>query len=390
MAVKIGKREIIFSFLILLLAATVFAVGFFVGKGQVAYAPEEVDLSLFWQVFHLLQEKFIDQEKLDIQRMIHGAISGMIQALGDPYTVFLTPEETRRFIEDLGGVFEGVGMEIGIKEDHLKVITPLEGTPAQRAGLRAGDKILKIEGKPTPGMTTKEAVSLIRGPEGTQVTLTILREGWEEPREFTIIRAVIKIPTLRWEMKEDNIAYLRIYHFGGKTVTDFQRVAWEILNSPAKRIVLDLRGNPGGYLQGVQKIAGWFLEKGEIIAIEDFGPRRKPRKYFSPGPSRLAEYPLVVLIDRGSASGAEILAGALRDNRGVILIGEGTFGKGSIQEFKTLMRGASLKITVARWLTPRGELITDIGLEPDIRVRRADEEQPDLQLEKAIEIIRGL
>jgi len=389
MAVKIGKREIIFSFLILFLAATAFAVGFFAGKVQVVCAPEEVDLSLFWQVFHLLQEKFIDQEKLDIQRMIHGAISGMVQVLGDPYTVFLTPEETRRFIEGLEGVFEGVGMEIGIREDHLKVITPLEGMPAQRAGLRAGDKILKIEGEPTPGMTTKEAVGLIRGPKGTQVTLTILREEWEEPREFTITRAVIKTPTLRWKMKEDNIAYLRIYHFSGRTVTDFQRVAREILNSPAERIVLDLRGNPGGYLQAAQEIAGWFLERGEIVVIEDFGPRREPRKYFSPGPAQLVEYPLVVLIDRGSASGAEILAGALRDNRGVILIGEKTFGKGSIQEFEKLRRGASLKITVARWLTPRGELIADIGLEPDIKVRRVDEE-PDLQLEKAIEVIRGL
>ena len=372
-----------------------FSAGFFVGKIQVVCPvcpPEEVDFSLFWEAWQKIQEKFVDKEKFDLQKMIYGAISGMVKSLEDPYTIFLSPEETKRFEEDVKGRFEGVGMEIGIRKGQLQVIAPLEGTPAQKAGLRAGDKIIKIDDTLTADLTIDEAVSLIRGPKGTEVNLTIFREEWGKTKEFKIIRAVIEIPSLKWELKND-IAYLKLYHFTEKASFDFRIAAFEILNSRAKRIILDLRNNPGGYLEVARDLAGWFLEKDQIVAFEDFGEGKEQKKYIAKGPARLLDYPTVVLINKGTASGSEILAGALRDNRGIILIGEKTFGKGSVQELERLREGSSLKITIAKWLTPKGELITDKGLEPDIRVEMTEEDyekERDPQLDKAIEIIKGL
>jgi carboxyl-terminal processing protease len=387
------KRRIIFSFLILVLIGAGFFAGVFVGEFQCKVCPpEEIDFSLFWEAWYKLQEKFVNEEKLNTQEMIYGAISGMVKSLDDPYTVFLKPEESKRFIEDVKGTFEGVGMEIGIKKGQLQVISPLEGTPAQRAGLRAGDKILKINGTSTIDMTIEEAVTFIRGPKGTEVTLTIFREEWEKPKEFKIVREIIKVPSLKWELKNNDIAYIKLYHFTEKAGWDFNKAAIEILNSPAKKIILDLRNNPGGYLEVAQDIAGWFLERGQVVVIEDFG-EGKQKEYKARGNGLLFSHPLVILINQGSASGAEILAGALRDNRGILLIGEKSFGKGSVQELEKLTEGSSLKITIARWLTPKDELITDKGLEPDIKVEMTDEDfeqERDPQLEKAIEMIKNL
>ncbi|MDI6592102.1 MAG: S41 family peptidase [Patescibacteria group bacterium] len=386
------KKNLASLFLLVIIVAS-FGLGLYFGKSQCQFCPpEEIDFSLFWEAYHKLQEKFVDKEKLDIQKIIYGAIKGMVKSLEDPYTIFLPPEETKRFIEDVKGIFEGVGMEIGIKKGQLQVIAPLEGTPAQRAGLRAGDKIIKIDDKPTMDMTIEEAVNLIRGPRGTKVTLTIFREGWEETREFKITRAIIEIPSLKWEIKDSDIAYIKLYHFTEKASFDFRVAAFEILASPAKKIILDLRNNPGGYLEVAQDIAGWFLERGQIVAIEDSG-QGKQKEYKAKEKGLLFSYPLVILINQGSASGAEILAGALRDNRGILLIGEKSFGKGSVQELEKLSEGSSLKITIARWLTPKGELITNKGLQPDIRVEITDEDFEqgrDPQLDKAIEVIKEM
>jgi len=391
---------------ILILAVVVsFGVGMLAGRETVepeiifgVSSPEEgkppdVDFSLFWEAWATLQEKFVDKENIDYREMLYGAISGMVKALGDPYTIFLNPEETKVFEEDVSGQFEGVGMEIGIRKGELTVIAPLEGTPAQKAGLRAGDKILKVGDTLTADLTIDEAVNLIRGPKGTELTLTIFREDWELPKEVKIIRAVIEIPSIKWELKEGNIAYLKLYHFHGRASYDFRRVAFEILSSPAKKIILDLRNNPGGYLEVAQDIAGWFLERDQIVAIEDFGEGKDKKDYEAKGNELLLGYPIVVLINQGSASASEILAGALRDNREVKIIGEASFGKGSVQELESLREGSSLKITVAKWLTPKGEVLTDKGLEPDIKVEMTEEdyeENRDPQLEKAIEFIKGL
>jgi len=325
--------------------------------------------------------------------MLYGAISGMVKALGDPYTVFFNPEETKQFEEDISGKFEGVGMEVGIRDNELTVIAPLEGTPAQRAGLRAGDKILKIGNTVTTDLAIDEAVSLIRGSKGTEITLTIFREDWETTREITLTRDVIEIPALKWELKENNIAYIKLYHFHQNARVNFGKAAFDISNSSAEKIILDLRNNPGGYLEVAQDIAGWFLERDQVVVIEDFGEGKEQEEYKAEGTELLLRYPVVVLINQGSASASEILAGALRDNRNVKLIGETSFGKGSVQELQDLKGGASLKITVAKWLTPKGEILTGKGLEPDIKVEMTEEdynEGKDPQLDKAIEVAKSL
>ncbi len=389
------NRLIIFSFALVIVLSS-FGFGFWMGKSQVVCqvcAPEDIDFSLFWEAYHKLQEKFVSPEKFDVQKIIYGAISGMVKSLDDPYTVFFPPEETERFIEDVKGAFEGVGMEVGIRKGQLEVISPLEGTPAQKAGLRAGDKIIKINDTLTSDLTTEQAVNLIRGPKGTEVTLTISREEWEETREIKLTRDVISVPSLKWELKEGDIAYIKLYQFSEKASYDFQMAAIEILNTPAKKIILDLRNNPGGYLEVAQGIAGWFLERDKLVVIEDFGEGKEKIEYKAKGNARFLQYPMVILINQGSASGSEILAGALRDNRGILMIGEKSFGKGSVQELENLRGGSSLKITVAKWLTPQGKLITDVGLEPDMKVEMTDkdyEEGLDPQLDKAIEVVKGL
>ena len=389
------KGKINISFLIIGLAV-VFIAGFFIGKISVVCKfcpPEEIDFSLLWEAWHKLEENYVNPERLDHQKMVYGAISGMVKSIDDPYTLFFSPEETKKFLEDISGSFEGIGIEIGIRKGQLQVIAPLEGTPAQEAGVRAGDKIIKIDETLTMDLTIEEAVSLIRGPKGTELTLTIMRDEWDTPKEFKIKRDTIEIPSMKWELKENNIAYIELYHFSEKSHLDFQKLALEILNSSADRIILDLRNNPGGYLERAQNIAGWFLERNQTVVIEDFGSGGKQEIYKAKGNSQLKDFPLVILINQGSASASEILASALRDNRGVKLIGETSYGKGSVQKLEELEDGSSLKVTIANWLSPNGELITDKGLKPDIEVIMTDEdynEQRDPQLDKALEVIKGI
>ena len=377
-----------------------FGAGLLTGKNQVVCRvcqPEQIDFSLFWEAYETLQSRFVDPEKIDTQKIIYGAIEGMVKSLEDPYTIFLSPEETKKFKEDISGRFEGIGIEIGKKDEQLQVIAPLEGTPAKTAGLKAGDKILQINDTPTIDLSIDEAVNLIRGPKGTKVVLTIFREGLKAPKEVEITRDVIEIPSMSWELKDisenDKIAYIKIYQFSEKAGFDFAVAVREILNSPANKIVLDLRNNPGGYLEISQEIAGWFLEQGNTVVIEDFGGKQDQRVYQSQGNSRLLQYPMTIIINEGTASASEILAGALRDNRGIKIIGEKSYGKGSIQELEELKGGSVLKITVAKWLTPNGELITGKGLEPDIKIEVSPEDlngESDPQLDKAIEILKEI
>ena len=377
-----------------------FGAGLLTGKNQVVCRvcqPEQIDFSLFWEAYETLQSRFVDPEKIDTQKIIYGAIEGMVKSLEDPYTIFLSPEETKKFKEDISGRFEGIGIEIGKKDEQLQVIAPLEGTPAKTAGLKAGDKILQIDDTPTIDLSIDEAVNLIRGPKGTKVVLTIFREGLKAPKEVEITRDVIEIPSMSWELKDisenDKIAYIKIYQFSEKAGFDFAVAVREILNSPANKIVLDLRNNPGGYLEISQEIAGWFLEQGNTVVIEDFGGKQDQRVYQSQGNSRLLQYPMTIIINEGTASASEILAGALRDNRGIKIIGEKSYGKGSIQELEELKGGSVLKITVAKWLAPNGELITGKGLEPDIKIEVSPEDlngESDPQLDKAIEILKEI
>ncbi len=356
-------------------------------------APEKVNFAIFWEVWRKMESDFLKKEKIDYQGMVYGAIRGMLATLEDPYTTFFNPQEAEEFEEELSGEYQGVGMMIDIKKDELTVISPLVERPAQSSGIRSGDKIFKIDGTFTRDISIEEAVKLIRGPKDTKVKLLIQREGWQDPQEFEIKREVIKIPTLKWELKEDNIALIEIYQFNKILSSEFEKESIEILNSPAQKIILDLRNNPGGYLEVAQKIAGWFLEKGEVVVWQDSGEGKEREVYKSKGPARFSQYPTVVLINEGSASGAEILAGALRDNRQVQLIGKKSFGKGSVQEQVFLSDNSSMKITIANWLTPNGTSIDEAGLTPDVEVEMTDEdweEDRDPQLKKAIEIIKDL
>ncbi len=390
------NKKITSVFLIIVLIGIGFTGGFFFGKYRVVCEfcqPQEINFSLFWESYHKLQEKFVDKSKFDIQKIIYGAVSGMVNSLGDPYTVFLDPEDAKKFEEDVKGSFEGIGAELDIRKGQLLIVAPLEGTPAQKAGLRSGDKILKINDTLAMDLTVDEAVDLIRGPKGTEVTLTISRQEWDTPKEIKIVRDVIFIPSLKWEMKDSDIAYIKLYQFSEKASFDFRTTAIEILNSGAKKIILDLRDNPGGYLEVAQDVAGWFLEKGQTVVVEDFGQGKEKNEYKAEGPANFSGLPVVILINNGSASASEILAGALRDNRGILLIGEKSFGKGSVQELDKLSDDSYLKITIAKWLTPKGETIADKGLEPDLKVEMTEEDynqNRDPQLEKAIEIIKNM
>ena len=355
--------------------------------------PTGVDFSLFWEAWLVVQEKFAGADEIEYEQLVQGAITGMVKSLDDPYTVFLTKEDTNTFLDDLSGFFEGVGMEIGIRDEELTVIAPLEGTPAKRAGIRSGDKILKIDNTFTNDLRLDEAVSLIRGPQGTTVLLTIFREGEESVLEIQVERGVIEIPTLTLEFREGNVAYIKLSQFSDKARVDFGKAAREILSSDADRIVLDLRDNPGGFLEVAVDIAGWFVERGSIVVIEDFREAEKQKMYTARGNAQLSSYPLVVLVNEGSASASEILAGALRDLNNVQLVGKKSFGKGSVQELERLSNDSSLKITVANWLTPNGNLIQDEGLEVDVEVELTSEDidaEQDPQLEKALELVRDL
>jgi len=354
--------------------------------------PDAVDFNTFWQSWKILKEKYIDTGKIDNQTLIYGAISGLFDSLKDPNTVFMPPSDAKKFNEEISGEFSGVGMEIGIRNEQLVIISPLKDTPAEQAGLKAGDKIIKIDDKVSIEMAVDEAVKIIRGPRGTTVVLTIQRNGWSEPKEFSIVRDIIQIPTIDFEMKEDNIAYFHLYNFYENAPFLFYQSAIKAAMQNPKGVILDLRNNPGGYLEASVNLAGWFLEPGELVVAEEFGSGKK-EEFRANNSGFFKDSPIVVLINEGSASASEILAGALRDNRGIKLIGKKSFGKGTVQELERLRDGSSIKITVAHWLMPNGGLIEKNGIAPDYEVNITEEDVKagrDPQLEKAMEVLKQL
>ncbi len=389
-----------FIFILVVVALITGGIGFYGGTHYVpirtiinqpiSSEPDtRVDFSTFWQTWNAVNDNFVNADQLDKQKLIYGATSGLVDALDDPHSIFFTPEEAQIFEENLSGTFEGVGMEIGIKENQLVIISPLDNTPAQKAGLLPGDRIIKIDEQLTQSLNLEQCVQFIRGPKETTVTLTVSRENSFQEKEFMLTRAKIEIPTIKWEFEEPDIAYLKIYHFYGNTTQEFNHSSLDILSHPSiKKIVLDLRNNPGGYLNTAKDIAGWFLEPGQVVAIEQFSADNN-NTITAQGNGKLANYPIVVLINQGSASAAEILAGALRDNREIKLIGEKSFGKGSVQEPINLEDSSMLKLTIAKWLTPNETSIDNTGLIPDIKVEMSEEDYQndrDPQLDKAIEI----
>jgi len=399
-------KKIIYSILVLILGAGIFCGGWWLGKNSKPSIEKvtgiqnlesgkvsAVDFSLFWDAWAKVQEQFVGRNKLDYQKMAYGAISGMLASLNDPYTVFLTPEENKEFTQSMQGNLEGIGAEVGNRKGVITIVSPLKDSPAMKIGLKAGDKIFKINDKATTGLSVEEAVSLIRGPKGTEVRLTIARDGWSEVKEFKIIRDIINIPIVKLEMKEvgdKKVAYLALYQFTDNSVSEFEKSVQEILSSDAKGLVLDLRGNPGGYLESAVQMASWFLPAGDVVVTEDYGDGKK-EEHKSLGINKLGSLPTVILIDQGSASASEILAGALRDNLKIKLVGDKSFGKGSVQKLENMRSGTALKVTVAKWLTPSGHCIADEGLEPDVKVEYTKEDSErgaDSQLDKALELLK--
>ena len=333
----------------------------------------DADMGIFWDTWKVILEKYVGRNDLDAQKIILGATRGIINVLEDPYSEFLDSEQTTNLSQELSGEFYGVGMEIGKRDGFLAIIAPLPGTPAEEAGLKANDKIIKIDETETIDLYPFEAAKLIRGPEGTKVILTIYRSSWDETKKIELIRKKISIPSVKWEKIDNNIAYLKIYNFNQPLTFNFYKTALEIVFAKPQGLIIDLRNNPGGYLESVVDISGWFLEKGNIILKEDFGNDETKIFRVSIGQALLKNIPTVILINEGTASASEILAGALRDNRGVKLIGEKSYGKGSVQELVSLKDNNSVKITISRWLTPNETIIEGNGLIPDIEVKNEEE-----------------
>ncbi len=350
------------------------------------------DFKLFWDTWDLLSRKYIDKKAVDPNKMFYGAISGMVAAVGDPYTVFLPPEQQKSSQEELGGSFEGVGIELGFnKEKRLVVIAPLDGAPAEKAGIKAGDVIVKIASKDTNGITLPEAVKLIRGPKNTDISLTIFRDGDSDTKELKLTRDTIIVKSVTVSFKETKsgkkIAVMKLSRFGERTEDEWTQAVSDILASGSRAMVLDLRNNPGGFLEGAVFVASEFLDSGDVVLQENASGERIGYKVDRAG--KLLKLPMVVLINKGSASASEIVSGALQDRKRAKLVGEKSFGKGTIQEAEVLPGGTGIHITTAKWLTPSGRWVnTTEGLEPDVVVAASkDDPGKDLQLDKALELL---
>lgn len=408
---------------VILVAFIAGLIGYFVGTSQVQlewnnYNPKvnvtnqlppkdlkDVDFSLFWTVWNKLESKYYDKKAIDRQKLLHGAISGMVAGLEDPYTVFLPPRQNTDFKQGMAGRFEGIGAELATRGNQIVVVKPLYGSPAQKAGIRIGDTILKIEDDLITGWTLTKTVEKIRGPKGTPVTLTIMHKDEEKPLAIKIVRDTITvksveewvkkvkdIPNIKNDFKkifaEEEIAYIRLSQFGDSTnqewVSVVNRINLSLKDNPnIKGLIFDLRDNPGGYLNDAKFIASEFIQDG-IVVYQDDGRNKKAMNADRPG--LLTDIAVVVLINKGSASASEIVAGALRDHKRGKLVGETSFGKGTIQQAEDLGNGAGLHVTVAKWLTPNGAWIHGKGLKPDIEISQDPKDQThDAQLEKAIE-----
>ncbi len=358
-------------------------------------ASSTINMDAFWTVWQILNQKFVythkDAKQINEQDKVYGAIEGLAASYGDPYTVFMLPKESKAFTSDISGNFEGVGMELSVKEKNIVVVAPLKNTPAYNAGVKKGDIVIAINGTSTLGMTVDDAVDLIRGKRGTDVTITFAREGNIKPIILKITRDVINVPTLETKIKDD-VFVISLYDFYAPSANEFRLALRSFVESGKYKLILDLRGNPGGYLESAVDMASWFLPLGKTVVRENFGPNTVEQVYRSKGYDIFTEkLKMVILVDNGTASAAEILAGALQEQKVAKIVGIKTFGKGSVQELIPITSDTSLKVTVARWLTPNGISISDGGLTPDYEVKITDADakaDKDPQMDKAIELLK--
>ena len=357
-----------------------------------------IDFAPFWKTWSILDEKYIFSASTTDQQKVFGAIKGLAESTGDPYTTFFPPSDAKIFEGDIAGKFSGVGMEIGIRDNILTVISPLKGTPAEKAGIRAGDKIYKIDSTFTSKLSADEAVKLIRGVEGTKVALTIIRADIKEPLIISVTRGTIEVPNIETEKRADGIFIIRLFSFSENSPTLFRNalrdfVAWSNEKQGNDKLILDLRGNPGGYLEAAVSMASWFLPVGDVIVREDYGIRGAGPIHRSLGYDIFNKnLKFVILVDGGSASASEILAGALSEQGVAKLVGDKTFGKGTVQEMVPVTDNTFLKVTIARWLTPNGNSISNGGITPEFLVKRTQadyDKKIDPQQDKAISVLNN-
>ncbi len=391
----------------IVIAALFFAIGYVIRDNAPASAlpvlsssggnvPAGVDVSPLWKAWGVLNEKFVPATTTKVisqQQMLWGAIEGLASSLGDPYTVFLPPQENKIFQENISGSFGGAGMEIGQRNGAITVIAPLKGSPAEHAGIKSGDVILAIGASTTEGMSVDKAVSLIRGEVGTTVKLTLAREGKSAPFEVTVTRDVIQVPTIDTQKRDDGIFVIRFYQFSANSPQLFRNALREFIAANTDKLVIDLRGNPGGYLEAAVDAASFFLPPGKVVVRENYGPGKEELLHRTRGYQVFNDnLKMVLLVDQGSASASEIFAGAMQEYHRATLVGTRTFGKGSVQELVDITPEASLKVTIARWLTPNGRSISNGGLSPDVEIKVTDADVKagkDPQLEKAVGILKS-
>ena len=398
---KKNRQRNLVGFLLVVLIFVSFGGGFYIGQNKktvnrpIAYneleAPvdeDTFDFNLYWEAWDSLRTNFVYRNKVKDKEMFYGSLKGLTASMDDPYTVFMDPTETKEFASDMAGTFEGIGAEVGLRNDIITIIAPLSGMPAEKAGLKAGDKIYAIDGQSTIGLSVDEAVKKIRGPKGTTVTLTVIRDKENAPREIKIERGIIIIKSVTVTYRPDGIVLIKISSFNDDTSLLFSEAVREVLVKKPKGIILDLRNNPGGYLDTAVEMSSQWIEAGPVV-LEQFGDGQR-NEYTALGNPLLGEFKTVVLINGGSASASEIVAGALRDYKKATLVGEKTYGKGSVQTIQDLSDGSSIKITVATWMTPEGDYINEKGLLPQIEVKMSAEDiekNRDPQLQKAVDVI---
>lgn len=395
-----------FIITILLLVPIFFVLGIYIGfhnqpsiNNITAVSNKEnpttilTDFSLFWKVWSTIDEKYPGAKNTNDQTRIFGAISGLVGSLNDPYSVFFNPTETKSFEDDIAGSFSGIGVEVGIKDKILTVIAPLKDTPGYKAGLKSGDKILKIDNTTTSDLSIDKAISLIRGEKGTTITLTIFRDGEKDSREIKIVRDIINVPTVETKLRPDGIFMITLYSFSANSADLFRNALKQFTDAKTDKLLLDLRGNPGGYLDSAVSMASWFLPSEKPVVLEDYSNNKKQKTYRSEGYNIFDnKLKFVILIDKGSASASEILAGAMQDYGIAKLVGEQSYGKGSVQEVVNITPDTILKITVAKWLTPKGTSISEKGLTPDYKVEITQKDidaKKDPQIDKAVELLNN-
>ncbi len=349
------------------------------------------DFAIFWDAWRMIQGSYLRAGEVKSGEMIYGAAAGLVGSLDDPYSVFMNPEEAKRFGEDINGNFGGIGAEIGMKNEQIVVIAPLKGSPAEKSGLMSGDKLYEINASSTVNMTIGDAVKKIRGPKGTTVTFLIGRTGHEKPITLKVVRDTIKIPVVEWVMKDGNIAHVQLYTFSEDSAKLVRNAIVEAQTAGAKGIVLDMRNNPGGYLDAAVAIASYFMDAGQTVVYEEFRNGKRDT-FLSYGTPIAKGVPMTIILNGGSASASEILAGALKDNLGTPIIGEKSFGKGTVQELTQLRGGAEIKLTIAHWILPKGTQIDKNGIVPDVAVKYTDADRDakrDPQLTKALSIVKA-